>query len=417
VSIRYLPREESSNVTSSQTRFRAPPARQPAVRLIVFVVAVCALALAGCGGGGAASTSTIGVPGNVPSHGPLPGGVVAEVQGAPVTAASVRHWMGIAYNQLDPSPDHQLLPAPPTYATCVAALRTLPGPGSRWPERVLRAQCAHSYAMARSDAVSFLVKAQWLSQEGNTQHVRISSSAVSSAVAQAITQQHPGPGVFQQFLAKTGMSKADFSLSVRLNAIGEALQKKYTMAAVSVTPGQVARYYRTHLSQYAIPPSRLTLMVVTGNMGSALKAKAALRSGQGWRAVAKRYSVDSSKIVGGAFAVVPGEQDPRLVHAAFSAARGRIEGPVRVPQSSGFGGGSLYYVFKVTGGDAGSQQPLAKVASQIRQTLTEQLRQRSIGSFMSAYEKRWKARTRCRPGYVVQACGDAGAAPAITPPR
>jgi hypothetical protein len=79
---------------------------------------------------------------------------------------------------------------------------------------------------------------------------------------------------------------------------------------------------------------------------------------------------------------------------------------VAVPQPSGLGGGSLYYLFKVIGGKPASQPPFSTVAAEVRQALTEHLRERLIESFTSTYEKRWRARTRCLPAFTVPVCGD-----------
>lgn len=363
--------------------------------------AVVSVAIAGCGGGDGHSASGV----SDRSAGP----VVATVQSTPITRASYRHWMGIAFNELGVVPGRAPVPAPPLYAGCVKALRAEPAAPS--PARVLRARCARDYQRARSDAISFLVRAQWLAKEGSARGVHVSSAALRTAVSKAIRQRYDGDASFKKFLAKTGMTRADFSLTVKVNMIADALQAQ-AMKVPAVTAGQVARYYRAHRSRYAIPPRRLTLMVVTQTRATALQARAALKSGRSWAAVAKRYSEDSSKLVGGAYEVVPGIQPPKLVRAVFTAPHGVLEGPVAVQQPSGSSGSSLYYLFKVTRDQKGFQQPLGKVRSQVRQTVRQDRQQHAFTSFVNAYTKRWKARTHCRPGYVVQAvCGNGGGKP------
>jgi foldase protein PrsA len=359
--------------------------------------------MASCGGSSKHAASESSARESIPAQGPLPTGVVAAVQSTPITAASFRDWFEIAYNEIGLLPGHHSLPSPPAYATCVTTLRAL----SKQPSTMLRSKCEHNYGLARTDAIGFLIRAQWLLQEASAQHVNISSSTLNKAVAQAIKQQYPQPSAFQTFLAKTGMTRADFSFRVRLNTVADTLQSMGN-PPVTVSAAQVAHYYRANMSQYLIPPSLTTLMLVTHTQASALKARAALLSGESWAAVANRYSVDSSKKVGGEFAVVRGQQDPNLEHAAFSAPRGRIEGPVRARQPAVLGGGSLYYVFKVTGGTSGSQKPLSKVAPEIKQTLTQRGRQQSLTSFVNKYRQRWKARTRCRAGYVIPECRNGG---------
>jgi hypothetical protein len=330
--------------------------------------------------------------------------VVAAVQTSPITAATFQHWLEIAYNEISLLPSHQPLPSPPAYTTCVATLHAQSGLVSKEPTATLRSQCAQKYALARSDAIGFLIRAQWLLQEGNVRKVSISNITVAKSVAQEIRRQHPGPDAFKTFLAKTGMTPADFSFRIRLNTIADTLQSRNDQS-VTLSSAQIARYYRAHLSNYIIPPRRQTLVVETYTLASALKAKGALQSGQKWARVAKRFSIDFSKLIGGVFTVTQGEQDPALVQAVFSAPRGPILGPVRVP---GPNGSTLYYVFKVTGSTPASQQPLPTVAAQIRQDLTQHLQEESLTSFIKNYRKYWKPRTRCRVDYVVAECRNGG---------
>ena len=370
----------------------------------VGIAVICGVAMASCGGSNKSAATVSSAPASIPPQGHLPSGVVAAVRSAPITTASFQHWLEIAYNEIGLLPSHQPLPSPPAYASCVATLRSQSGPNSKEPTRTLRSQCAEKYTLARSDATGFLIRAQWLLQEGDAKHVSISSSALSKAVAQEIQKQHPGSGAFNKFLTKAGMTQADFSFRVRLNTIADALQSKGN-PPVTASPAQIARFYRAHLSNYRIPPRRQTLVVETYTQSSGLRAKAALQSGHKWATVAKRYSIDFSKLIGGVFTVTQGEQNPRLAHAVFSAPRGPILGPTKVPGPSG---STLYYVFKVTGGTPGSQRPLATVAPQIKETLTLSMQQQVLTSFTSAYRKRWTARTRCRAGYVVPDCRNGG---------
>jgi len=363
------------------------------------VPVVAALAVAGCGGGTAD-------PHAQRFSARASGAIVAEVQGTPITLGSYRHWLGIAYNELGSLPQRQPVPKPPRYARCVARMRSAVA-GLKRPARAMRARCAHDYRLAQSDAVSFLVRAQWLMKEGQARGVHISLSAFRKAETRMVKQRYGGNAGVLRFLSKTGMSKADFDLTIRVNLIGAALQAQ-TAGVRSVTDAQVASYYHSHPATYTVPRRRMTLVVVTPTRAAALKARQALRSGKPWASVANRYSEDSSKLNGGVYAVVPGIQAPNLVRAVFSSPRGLLEGPVRAAPPGGGGDGSLYYLFKVTGGTRASKESLAEVRGQIKQTIRDQRQQQAVASFTSDYTKRWRARTHCQSGYVVRAvCGNA----------
>jgi hypothetical protein len=304
-----------------------------------------ALLLAGCGG-----TSRMAVP--TPRR--VPHGAVAIVGAVPVTTASFDHWLAIVSKG---------------QAAAETTARTSP------------------QALRRT--VSFLVKAQWLLQESRREG--INESVLNKLVSQQIAHAQP----------QNAMTRSDVAFQTRLDVITEALRSRH--GTVSVSAAQVARYYAEHRSQFMNPAVRDTLMVVTHDRASALRAKAALARSERWATVARAWSEDSSAINGGAYAVVEGVQPARLVRAAFVAKERNVVGPIEAPPVAG-PPTPTYYLFKVTGGQPASPQPLARVAAQIRQTLTEQERQRALAAFTRAYELRWRSRTLCAPGYVVVGC-------------
>ena len=51
---------------------------------------------------------------------------------------------------------------------------------------------------------------------------------------------------------------------------------------------------------------------------------------------------------------------------------------------------------------------LAIYAARIRLVLSEQVRSRRAAAATTAFERRWRARTICAPGFVVPLCANAG---------
>jgi foldase protein PrsA len=319
-------------------------------RLLVLLVPFLLLPAA-CGAGarvaGRPRSQAVPVPSDVPR------GDVAIVGRTPIAAASFKHWLPVIRDRGD------------------------------------EGSVATGRRQAMEATVTFLVRAQWLVQEAAAEGIdeSVLNKLVSSKVAHAKPGRH--------------MSRSDLGYQTRLNIIAEALQVRHSKVP-AVPQARVARYYGTHPTKFIKPGVRHTLIVDTRSRNGALAAKAALARGESWRTVAKRWSIDSSVEVGGAFAVVEGEQSPALERAVFSAAPKRLVGPVSLPPESGQG--PTYYLFEVTGASQKSQEPLREVAQQIRQTLTEQLQQRSWSAFVRAYKARWAARTLCAPGYLVPVC-------------
>jgi hypothetical protein len=241
------------------------------------------------------------------------------------------------------------------------------------------------------ETMSFLITAEWLLQESRSEG--INESVLTRLVVERTAREK----------LPADMSSTDLAYQARLAVVTQALRTRHSDTSISVTAAQVASYYKAHRAQYTEPAVRNTLMVVTHGLSAALAARAALFHGEPWRTVAKRWSIDSSAQIGGAFAIVQGEQSPVLERAAFAAARGQMVGPVDAPPESAEPA-AAYYLFKVTGGRPASPQPLAAVASQIKQTLSEEAERRSWSAFHAAYQKRWIERTLCAPRYVVAEC-------------
>src|SRR5215208_681157 len=76
--------------------------------------------------------------------------------------------------------------------------------------------------------------------------------------------------------------------------------------------------------------------------------------------------------------------------------KGKLSGPVKTQ----FG----HYLFNVTKVTPASQQTLAQAKETIRQTLQSQNQQKALESFSKKYSERWKEKTDCREGYVIQQC-------------
>ena len=109
-----------------------------------------------------------------------------------------------------------------------------------------------------------------------------------------------------------------------------------------VTDAQIAAYYNKNKARFAQPERRDLRIVLTKDKAKAEQAKKALESGQSFKSVAKKYSIDqASKAQGGKLpAVAKGQQEKALDNAIFNAKKGKLTGPVKTQ----FG----YYVFDVT---------------------------------------------------------------------
>jgi foldase protein PrsA len=182
---------------------------------------------------------------------------------------------------------------------------------------------------------------------------------------------------------------------VRVNLIYQKLVTKVTKPVTAATIGD---YYNAHKSQFATPASRNFRIVLTKTQSEANTALSALKKGQSWATVAKKYSIDSAtKDKGGQLTnITQGQEDQTLDKVAFSAPVGKLEGPIK----SQFG----YYVVQVTKINPAKQQTLAQAHSQISQTLTLQSKTTAQNTVDARARKAYQHQTYCRGGYMMADC-------------
>jgi foldase protein PrsA len=97
--------------------------------------------------------------------------------------------------------------------------------------------------------------------------------------------------------------------------------------------------------------------------------------------------------------VTKGQQEKSFDAAIFSAAKGKLLGPIKTQ----FG----FYVFRVNKINPAKQQGLAQVKATIKSLLQSQGQQKALNDFVKDYQKRYTAMTNCAKGYVVQQCKNA----------
>jgi foldase protein PrsA len=344
-----------------------------------FVIAVV---LSACGGG-------------------MPSNSVATVGNIKITKDQYQHWLPI-YAKQDASQapgTPAIVPDPPAFTKCIAAYRkSLPKPKKGQPkisDTQIKTQCQSSYTKLRNETVSFLIQSQWLEGESKDKKISVTDKSVQQQFKTIKQQQYPQESAFQSFLKSSGLTIPDILYRLKLNGLSTKLQQQIVKGKDKVSQAQIAQYYNTHKSQFAQPERRDLLIVLTKTQANANKAKAALQHGQSWKSVVKKYSTDQqSKLTGGLLqGVVKGQEDKALDTAAFTAAKGKLLGPIK----GQFG----FYVFEVKKITPGTTQSLKNATLAIRQQLISQGQQTAVNAYVKTFDKKWKAKTDCRKGFQV----------------
>jgi len=356
---------------------------------------VVAIVLAACGGSS------------------IPGNSVAKVGGTSITKDDFNHWLKIAAisSQGQTNPDiasgkaQAEIPDPPNFTKCVAnKQQTAPKPAKGQPAPTtaqFKQQCSTEYNGLRDQVLQFLISAQWIVGEAKDQGIKVTDAEVEKQFETTKKQSFPKEADFQKFLKSSGMGLDDLKFRVRVQALSDKLRTKVTKGKDTVTQAQIADYYNKNKSRFAQPERRDLRIVLTKTKAKADQALAALKSGESFASVAKKYSIDqASKNQGGKLlAVAKGQQEKALDDAVFKAPKGKIQGPVKTQ----FG----YYVFDVSKITPASQQTLAQASPTIKQLLQSQNQQKALDDFVKDFQKRWKDKTNCRHGFVTADCKNA----------
>lgn len=338
--------------------------------------------------------------------GGVPGNAVVSVNGTPVTTATFNHWMAVAASSGAASASgasKPVLPDPPTFKACIAHLEaTAPKPAKGQPkptQAALKSQCEQQYTALKQQVLGFLISANWVIGEAESQGVKVSDEEVKKQFNQIKSQQFPQEAQFQKFLASSGQTISDLLLRVKLDMLSQKLQQKVTKdAGKKPSEQELKSYYEQHKSQYGQPERRNILVILTKTQAQAEKAKKEIESGKSFSNVAKAVSIDPvSKAAGGSLpGVVKGQEQKALDEAVFTAHLNVLGGPIKTP----FG----YYVYEVKKTLPASQQQFSAVRSSIQQQLTAQKQQKALSEFVKNFRKKWEDKTECRAEYSVKDC-------------
>ena len=356
-----------------------------------FFVAALALGVSACGGG-------------------LPGNSVATVGDQTIKRDTFDHWMRIITisqaSQTNPNAAKTAaVPDPPDFVKCVAQKKkTAPKPAKGQPEQTdaqFKSQCQQQYNQFKTEVLGFLIRSTWLDQEAKKQKVNVTDKELQKQIDDIKKQQFTQKGSYEKFLQQAGLTNADVLFQQRVQQLQNKITTKITKGKDNVTDAQIQAYYNKNQSRFASPERRDLRIVLTKEKAQAEQAKKALQSGQSWKSVAKKYSIDTaSKSNGGSLpGVAKGQQEKALDTAVFSADKGKLSGPVKTQ----FG----WYVFEVAKVTKAKQQSLEESKASIKQILQQQGQQNVLKKFGDDYRKRYKAETDCRKGYQVDDCKNA----------
>jgi foldase protein PrsA len=334
----------------------------------------------------------------------VPAGAVAKVGDSTITQDEFDKWMGIAVKgQSQSGGGASAVPKPPDFEACVAAKKKTPVPkGQQQPsDEALKKQCKSEYDTLKREVMQFLIQGEWVQQEAQKRGVKIKDAELQKALEDQKKQVFPNDKQYQQFLKTSGMTEKDVLFRVKLNELQQRLTQKVTQDAKNVSDQDIQSYYEKNKKRFAQPERRDLRVVLTKTQAKAQQAKKELQSGQSFKQVVKKYSIDeASKSQNGLLpAVSEGQQEKQFDAAIFAAPKAKLQGPVKTQ----FG----WYVFKVEKITKASQQTLDESKDTIKNLLRSTRQQKALDSFVKQFRKDYKDETKCADDYRVVECQNA----------
>jgi foldase protein PrsA len=283
------------------------------------------------------------------------------------------------------------------------SIRQIPEPGS------------DEYEQLKQGAMNNLLDLVWIQAEAADRGITAEAEEVSSLLKQTIEQNFASEAEFEKFREQSHFTQEDIRIRIRLQILSNKLQEQLLGDTSKITQSEINEYYEAAQEQFVQPATRDLRLVLNKDKAKVEEAKAELEqdsSDASWKKVAAEFSTDAaSKSNGGQRpSVTEGLLEQPLNDEVFSAPEGQIEGPVRTPLG--------YYVFEVETSTPEQVIPLNRsTTAQIRSQLVQRSQQDAFSNFVDDFGSKWRARTFCAPGFVIERCNNfAGGHPATAPP-
>jgi parvulin-like peptidyl-prolyl isomerase len=257
----------------------------------------------------------------------------------------------------------------------------------------------YEHALAdRGAALNFLIVQQWVIGGAAEEGVHVSDRELKQELKSVLRGQSQAQA--EKELAKTGLTWADFVLERKEQLLAEGIRHLLRRKTAHPTQAQIASYYDHNKKLFGVPKRRDLQIVRAASEAEARKLKSEIAAGRSFASVASKLPAAHQPYFskeGSVLGYEPGlYSEPPLDHAIFAAKPNVLSGPVGISLG--------YYVFEVKRTHPPQQKTLAQVQAAIKQQLPEILYKRALAAFVRGWRHRWRARTDCRPGYVVTKC-------------
>jgi foldase protein PrsA len=248
--------------------------------------------------------------------------------------------------------------------------------------------CRVEYAALRQQALAFLISSRWLTGEAAEEGMRVSAREVQQQLQQR-KRSFPSESEFNESLQAIAHSVADVEREIEGDLAAQKLRRRLIAKEPRITSAEIAAYYRRNIARFHVPEQRE--FDIVENLRSEAIARRQMREAKAGKHLLSLHESFPRK----PFTDYVGEKRT-IYEAIFKAQPHVFTGPIRLNE--------FYFLIRVTHIAPGRVEPLRRVHGAIEKRISAERDRKTLARFVSAWRLRWRARTDCRAGYVVQKC-------------
>jgi parvulin-like peptidyl-prolyl isomerase len=257
-----------------------------------------------------------------------------------------------------------------------------------------------------SVALGEITNALWMEAEAEDMGIQVTDKQIEDELEKIKKQSFPTEAAYKAFLKKSHFTPEEVERRVKLQVINNQIQEKVKAEAPVPTEEELQEAYDEEKAERFTTAESRDVRVIANEdkskVDAALKELEKDHSPASWKKVANKYSTDEgTKEKGG---LQPGVQEEFLPESLkgpiFGAATGELVGPLKVEET--------YLLVEVVKLNPAKVKSFPEAKAEISATITEKKQEEQLGVFFRELNSKWKQRTFCAKGFIVEPCSNSG---------
>ena len=251
-------------------------------------------------------------------------------------------------------------------------------------------------------AVGELLTSAWIFGEAEEEGIKVTQKEVQAELAKIKKESFPTEKAFEEFKKESHFTEADVISKIELQILTKKIEDKIKGEVTPPSEEELKEYYEAEkATQFTKKPTRDVRVVVNENkkeVEAAQKALEADNSAASWKKVTKKYSPTTEangglqKEIAEEFLTEPLKKD------IFKSATGELIGPVKQEKN--------YLMLEVVKLHPEKVQSFAEAKATIEGTLKPQKEEKHFQEWVTGFQAKWTARSRCASGYAIESCAN-----------